>query len=335
MKRINVFIIFWILVGVFLLLLSLHYRRQSDAIVAQVEPEKVAISFQKPVKIKSIFVIPGQEVSQGELLMELERPDLLYDIDILTNQRSSILQEKMMFLDNINAQIQLAELESISDTKEIDEDINLLKARLNQTSQIISSFQTLEEEEKKQIRQQTNLTELKIQALESQKRQILSVSEQKIKQLKDRKKNELDIYELKLEKLQKEENQLSEEKTYLKSYASIDGTIGDVYAQSGELISPYETIISIYEKHPKMIKAYMNEKNKYQLKEGDEVMVESSNRSYSIDGTVAEIGSRITSYPTRLLLDPNMKQWGQEIFVEIPPENLFLNGEKVYVRRKQ
>lgn len=334
MKRINFFIIFWILIGIFLLIISLHYKRQSDAIVAQVEPEKVAISFQKPVKIKSIYVMPGQEVKAGELLMELERPDLLYDLDILTNQRSALLQEKMLFLDNINSQIQLAKLERLSETKEIDEDINLLKARQQQTTDIISSFETLEDVDKTRINDQTNLTDLKIEALERQKNQILSVYDQKIRQLEDRKQNEIEIYNLRLERLQKEENQLSEEKTYLKNYAPLDGTIGDVYAQSGELISPYETIISIYEEHPKMIKAYMNEKNKYQLEVGDQVLVESSNRSYSIDGKVAEIGSRITSYPTRLLIDPEMKLWGQEIFIEIPPDNFFLNGEKVYVRRK-
>jgi multidrug resistance efflux pump len=334
MKRINVFIIFWFLIGMFLLIISLHYKRQSDAIVAQVEPQKVAISFQKPVKIKAIYVMPGQEVKEGELLMELERPDLLYDLDIVTNQMSSVLQEKMMFLDNINAQIQLAKLENLSETKEIEEEINLLKARLNQTQEIISSFETLTGEEKEKIRDQTNLTELKIQVLERQKNQISMVYEQKIKQLEDRKLNELDIYDLRLERLQKEENQLSEEKTFLKNYAPIDGTIGDVYAQSGELMSPYETIVSIYEKHPKIIKAYMNEKNRYQMDVGDEVWVESGNRKYSIAGRVAEIGSRITSYPARLLIDPEMRLWGQEIFIEIPPDNLFLNGEKVYVRRK-
>jgi len=318
----------------FLLIISLHYKRQSDAIVAQVEPQKVAISFQKPVKIKAIYVMPGQEVKEGELLMELERPDLLYDLDIVTNQMSSVLQEKMMFLDNINAQIQLAKLENLSETKEIEEEINLLKARLNQTQEIISSFETLTGEEKEKIRDQTNLTELKIQVLERQKNQISMVYEQKIKQLEDRKLNELDIYDLRLERLQKEENQLSEEKTFLKNYAPIDGTIGDVYAQSGELMSPYETIVSIYEKHPKIIKAYMNEKNRYQMDVGDEVWVESGNRKYSIAGRVAEIGSRITSYPARLLIDPEMRLWGQEIFIEIPPDNLFLNGEKVYVRRK-
>ena len=78
----------------------------------------------------------------------------------------------------------------------------------------------------------------------------------------------------------------------------------------------------------------MNEKNRYKLGVGDEVMVESSNRPYQINGKVIEIGSRITSYPARLLVDQDLRLWGQELFIEIPPENEFLNGEKVFVRKK-
>jgi len=312
----------------------MHYRKQSDAIVAQVEPERTAISFQKPVKIKAMYVIPGQNVKKGELLMELERPDLLYDSDQLTNEMNSVMQEKLLFLDNVNAQIELSKLESLSETKEIDEQINFLRAQQSQAKQIISSFETIDENLQNSDQEQTSLTELRIQALKNEKNQILSIYDQKIRQLEDRKENELDIYELKMERLQQEMDLLSLEKNYLLNYSPIDGTIGDVYAQVGELISPYETIISIYEKYPKIIKAYMNEKNKYQLNVGDEVWVESSNRQYSITGNVAEIGSRIISYPNRLLVDQNIKIWGQEIFIEIPPDNLFLNGEKVYVRKK-
>jgi len=334
MKRINFFSIFWLIIGFILLIASMHYRKQSDAIVAQVEPERTAISFQKPVKIKAMYVIPGQNVKKGELLMELERPDLLYDSDQLTNEMNSVMQEKLLFLDNVNAQIELSKLESLSETKEIDEQINFLRAQQSQAKQIISSFETIDENLQNSDQEQTSLTELRIQALKNEKNQILSIYDQKIRQLEDRKENELDIYELKMERLQQEMDLLSLEKNYLLNYSPIDGTIGDVYAQVGELISPYETIISIYEKYPKIIKAYMNEKNKYQLNVGDEVWVESSNRQYSITGNVAEIGSRIISYPNRLLVDQNIKIWGQEIFIEIPPDNLFLNGEKVYVRKK-
>ena len=50
MKKINVFSIFWVLTGILLLVASLNYKKQSDAIVAEVEPQKLAVSFQKAVR---------------------------------------------------------------------------------------------------------------------------------------------------------------------------------------------------------------------------------------------------------------------------------------------
>ena len=94
MKKINTFVIFWLLTGIILLAASLFYKKQSDAIVAQVEPQRLAISFQKAVKIKSIHVIPGEDVKKGDLLVEVVRPDLMYDIDKATNDLNTYLQEK-------------------------------------------------------------------------------------------------------------------------------------------------------------------------------------------------------------------------------------------------
>ena len=60
------FYIVWFVVVVFLVILSLSYRDRAHAIVAQVESQKTAISFQKPVRIKKIYVVPGQEIKDGQ-----------------------------------------------------------------------------------------------------------------------------------------------------------------------------------------------------------------------------------------------------------------------------
>ena len=159
---------------------------------------------------------------------------------------------------------------------------------------------------------------------------IMEQTSSKIK--KEKKINEAEILDLKIEQQRKELILLENEANFLNNYAPVDGTIGDVMAQVGELIPPYTTIMSLYEINPTIIKAFMNEKNRYNLSVGDEVLVESSNRDYSISGIVTEVGSRIVTYPNRLLEVQDRKIWGQELFIKIPENNDFLNGEKVYVR---
>jgi multidrug resistance efflux pump len=127
---------------------------------------------------------------------------------------------------------------------------------------------------------------------------------------------------------------LNEEKKELIRVSPIDGTIGNVFAQIDELVSPYTTIISIYEAKPTVIKAYVNERRRQDVSVGDKVLVESSNRKYSITGEIFEVGSRITDYPQRLI-ENQLDLFGQEIFISIPKDNRFLGGEKVFVRLKQ
>jgi hypothetical protein len=65
------------------------------------------------------------------------------------------------------------------------------------------------------------------------------------------------------------------------------------------------------------------------------VIVESTNRSYHIEGKIIEIGARIIEYPNRLKTNQNVAMWGQELFIKIPEQNDFLNGERVFVNIKQ
>ncbi len=79
----------------------------------------------------------------------------------------------------------------------------------------------------------------------------------------------------------------------------------------------------------------MNEGSKYSMEVGKQVMVESTNRKYSIEGRVSEIGARIVEYPNRLKANQNIPMWGQELFIKIPDDNKFLNGERVVVIIKE
>ena len=115
---------------------------------------------------------------------------------------------------------------------------------------------------------------------------------------------------------------------------SHDGNFYALDAQTGELLSPYSNILSIYEQNPSVIKAIMNEGIKYNVEVGEKVIVESSNRSYEIEGQVFEVGSRIIEYPNRLKSNQSIPLWGQELFIKIPTDNNFLNGERVFVKIK-
>jgi multidrug resistance efflux pump len=145
---------------------------------------------------------------------------------------------------------------------------------------------------------------------------------------------ELKTIQIQEKEIEQELQVLKEEEQELVKKANFAGTIGSINAQEGELLSPYSTILSVYDLNPTVIKAIMNEGYKYQAEVGQVVNIESTNRSYQIEGKIFEIGARIIEYPDRLKTNQNIPMWGQELFIKIPQENKFLNGERVFVKIK-
>ena len=125
--------------------------------------------------------------------------------------------------------------------------------------------------------------------------------------------------------------ELKNENSQLLRRAEKKGTIGNMFVQRNELVPPYKTLLTVYDLNPTLIKAFVQEQGVKNLRIGARVMVESINRKYEIEGQIMEIGSRVTAYPDKINPLTNQKSYGQEIFINIPDENDFLNGEKVYV----
>lgn len=333
MKSALIYIV-WFLTAAGLLIVSQGYHDSTTSILAQVEPQKYAISYQKPVRIKELYVIPGQQVKKGDPLLKVERPDLLLDHE-----------RKMKQLENLKSKLQILHLEKSNKS-------NLLRLDYQRKNDEVNvDLKRIELLVANQSAVSNNLRELNIwnDSLPSQDNQYLKL---RLGLLKEQLANESKQYHLRLKSidqvlaleesnikldidhLQQEIDLYNQEEAALTQYANLDGTIGNVYVQDEELVSPYVTLLSVYDDNPRIIKALMNEQQRADIKTGDKVLVESTNRKHSVSGEVIEIGSRIVEYPDRLRTFKEVPVYGRELFVKIAEGSSFLNGEKVYVRVK-
>lgn len=330
--RFNLFYIVLIFVSGLVIFLANNFTRETDAIIAVVEPQKIAISYQKSVKIKAIHTVPGQDINQGDLLLEVERPDLIYEIEKLENEISRIKIEINDRLRRYLAEIRVVENGKRQMIEKSDLEISELRARKQNTLQVLNNLQSFSPQEKQSFIQKDSSLVLEIEQAINSKNLQLKYFSLRYEEFQQEFISDTSSLNYQIHKLTRELQLLNNEAMELKKYAPCDGTIGNVYWQIDELVQPYETIISIYESNPTLIKAYMNVENKYEINLGQEVTVLAFDRKYSIRGNVVDIGSRIVNYPSRLLPAPNIDLWGQEIFIRIPENNEFLNGEKVFVK---
>jgi HlyD family secretion protein len=277
MKSNGLFIGFWILLIAIVVVLATKFQDRDKGMIAQVENNVTAVSYETAVRIKAVHVVPGQQVDYGNLLLEVDLPEVISEIRRLETEKRRL-------------EVKLKET-----TRQYFTDLgNTVNAA--QSSGSTSKTRTANRQLVRQLARDTALPNDQVRTID-----LL---------LRD----------------------LNQQASYRIAIAEFSGIIGSVHAQLDELVPPYTTVLTIYESQPTIIKAYLSERTANRSLIGQKVNVESYNRTYSISGRITEIGKRIVPYPS--MIDPSLngsQSYGQEIFIEIPDDNDFLNGEKVYV----
>ncbi len=225
------------------------------------ESREVNISSKHPVSIKQVHVISGQRVGQGQLILELERPDLALQINLMTSELKDL--ESQLRVNNILHK----EIESIRFARVRGEESN--------SNPIINQ----------------------------------------------------------IDQLKKRLNSLKEEDKNLKIYSQFEGKVGSINFKPGEEVSPFTTIMSLHGFNPSYIKGMIHERIHHKAYKGQEVKIISlSDPDKFVMAQVVSVGSRIIPFPSRLQKTGTAETWGREILIEIPTQNAFLLGEKVYIK---
>ena len=309
--------------------LGFHYKDKTKAMVAQVENQVTVISYQKPIRIKAIYVVPGQEVKKGDKLFVAESTNLEADI----YQKSSELNSLNIQETGLNSHYQLEQdiLKSETSFKILAMENELNELMLEKRIQDQNSVRLRSVFEGTVSTQVDSIKLARILFLEKEMVNQSRQMEVRMIQMTSRFTQDTSLIKGKIKIIKNDLLKLKGESADLIQYAEQTGNVGNLYVQLNELVPPYQSILSIYSLNPTVIKAFINERGIAGLNVGAKVQVESTNRTYRISGEIIEIGSRITSFPEKLNAINGINSYGQEIFVKISENNRFLNGEKVFV----
>ena len=319
--------VFWICLAIVLAFIAFN-SEDSSAILAEVEPNSYTVSFQKTVRVKEIYVVPGQQVNVGDRLLKVERPDLLLEKENIENKITLLRSnQNKRELQKENKQF-LNDLEYDLKKKQLAAEIEEIKITLDQRDKILGDFTQLNVAYKSTP---DSILQNKLALLEEENGLLDREYRLKLSEINSVFELEQTNTNAEIKLLEKEIKLLKEEESELIQFARVDGAIGSIQVEIDQLVPSYTSMLSVYENNPTIIRAFTNEHNNIDLVSGTEVLVESTNRQYKIKGTIVEIGSRIIEYPDRLRTFDQLPSWGREIFIQIPEESKFLNGEKVFV----
>lgn len=320
------FYIFLLLVGALLIVLSFISKNEASAMVARVESRVLAVSYEDPVKVEKIHVVPGQRVKQGEILIEVSSPKIALDIEQKRNELTQLELEAKSVEEELTGKIGQIETEYTAKIQEEKNELELLQSEMKSRSasgRIISNLTGGESVT-------DSLALLRIRNKEMLIKNLIAQKSKETNRLTSLRENQLRIFSSKKEIIEKELAALYQTQAKLIYKADQAGTVGNVFVEFNELVPSFNKLLTIYELQPSMIKAYVEESIVANLKVGQKVRAKAANREIWTEGTIEEFGTRVTDYPMQITMGAETK-YGQEVFIRIPNQHAFLDGEKVFV----
>lgn len=318
---------FYFFVGIaFLTMLFVSFRffrGSTRGFVGVATSKDFTISVEKSAQIMKVAVVPGQQVAEGDLLVEVASPALNIEIDKLTTRVKSLASERLEKSKAIRSQVELIRAE-------LDVKIGELQTDIVQKE----NESKLNEELVKTVAGQANATnplKVTIASLKEQKLNLEKARDIQVRDAQMKSETEQLILTNQLQLLQRELDLLLKEQQALSKYATSAGVVENVYVKEGEQVEAYASLIAINPASPTSVTGYLVGNNK-DIAVGALVQVSAyERRSQPVEGKVIGFGS-VVPLPDILQKSTATKAFGREVFIEIKGNSSLASGERVLIR---
>ncbi len=321
---------FYILIGaLFLAMLFISFRYfngSGEASIGIAQSQEYKINSDKPALVKSLNVVPGQQVKEGDLLIELTSEALEIEIAKLVNRIAVLKSERAEKAKLADAEISYIQAQKNITLEELDAEILQTTSELKMNEALTKDFVTTAKSATE------SPIEIKINSLREQKKMHRVAMGIEIKDVLQKSTTEQKLLENQIVLQESELGLMLNEKSKLNKYASAAGVVKNVYVKTGEQVDAFTPLLELNPKRPTTIIVYLVGKKTNLYPIGAAVSVSSyDQRRNAINGKVIGYGS-VSKLPEILQKSTATTAFGQEVFIEVPAENFLANGEKVLVR---
>lgn len=304
---------------------SRYFKGSGNASIGVAQTREFKINSEKSALVKSIHVVPGQQVKEGDLLIELTSQELEIEIAKFISRIAVLKSERAEKAKLTDAKISYIKAQNNIVLEELDAEIQQTSSEVKMNEALTKDFVTT-----------SNSTEsplaIKINSLNHQKQMHLHAQDIKIKDIQQESSTEQTLLENQIMLQESELKLLQNEKAMLYKYASVSGVVMKVYVKAGEQVDAFTPMLEVNPLRPTTIVVYLVGKKSDLYPIGASVTVSSyDQRSNAVTGKVIGYGS-VSELPEILQKSTAVKAFGQEVFIEVPPDNLLANGEKVLIR---
>lgn len=324
-----ILLIAWLAALGVLAALSMYYTGESSKFFGIADDQEQTIRFTTPVEIVSYGFVAGQEVDEGDLIVAVRQPELVAELEIIRERSQALKFGNRESRASMESEIVQLESDRQAQLSELDSQIRNLKARQDAAASILTGLGTNGSYAGDPALGQ------EIGSLQVRKRALNRSIAARIDDLNSRLANSERPVDAQIAELAQRRRDLERQQTEQTVYAKLSGQVGSVLFKVGEMVPPYQPVLTVHGTRPTFIKGYIHENVVNGVTLGQTVWVQSSNATRGnvwFEGIVESLGSRIVEFPLRLKVNPLAQAWGREVVIQLNDEHALLLGEKVSVQ---
>ncbi|MFM8489703.1 MAG: HlyD family secretion protein [Bacteroidota bacterium] len=292
--------------------------------IAETEPR--SLNFDHDIAVREVFVKTGDLVKQGDTLATFYRAELdeqslenLSDLQLTETERAAeyaiLEKEKELVRTRLSA-----------DVRELYAEISLLVTEDSLNSVFRGSiYPNLKPAGNKIVADKLEALRKQMDDLQKSAREEINILESKQAALGA-------VASARKAGTRAALQQLETEKNRLFLIAPIDGYVESVMVSRNSLVEAFTELMKINPHAPNMVVGFIHEASDAPLAVGQEVELVSFNRpEMKCSGRITSINPRMTELPLRLRKFIEMRSWGREVYIGLPPENRFYISEKITI----
>jgi acetyl/propionyl-CoA carboxylase alpha subunit len=308
----------------------LVYRFSSKAAIelfGTAETEGQVLSYEYPILVHQIKVRTGDAVRKGDTLLVASRPDLDKQAVLKASELQQNQAAKQASTEDVRNEIEKLTGEHFAKINSLKTDIELLQAEESAQSDL-----------RKLVSNERNTKSLlvdKIHLLENTVRLEERRFGMQMKQLKTQENAMAVVHDTRMQSVSQEIGFMHDAQTKLILRAPMDGFIENVTVFEKETTSQFKPLLKINPRMPDKVKGFLPEASEALYRMGDTVQLRSSTRpTVTQSGVLVGTAPQLVELPLRLRKIQEVKAWGREVYIKLPPSNDFFIGEKIMITLK-
>ncbi len=327
MTKFNTFYFIVFAVGIVLWFMTTVFDQRVNSFYGVAQNKETEVNKNFDLYVNHIYVLPGELVKKGQKLLDISRireEEKLMEQDLRIDE---LRAEEQAWTQTQNAKIRDLESQKEIELAQLDAKKDELNTQLEQRKSLFDGLSSVgvEDADFKHI-------EDRIEAIENEKLLLQQSFDQRLADANGALTAGRNPYSKQVARLAAEKKFYDDTKVISESIlAPQDGRVGNIHCKLGEHIPAFNSLLSIYDLNPTFVLGYVQEDLVTSMSVDDEFIIKSANKNKNLSykGKLTGQESRYTPIDARFSRDPSITTWGQEINIQLPEDNLFLQGEKV------